>query len=90
MIPGHFIMNKCVLHQYWKGMHFCHLDSSASSSVMPWHFTFYYVAQNMTSAQLETLELWMDQNATFNEIRINAVNSYSRAYQLKDVTMGKK
>lgn len=32
--------------------------------MMPLHFTLYYVAQNMTSAQLETLELWIDQNAT--------------------------
>lgn len=54
MIPSHFITNESVLHKYWKGMT---LDSSESSSVMPLLFTLYYVAQNMTSAQLETLEL---------------------------------
>lgn len=32
--------------------------------MMPLRFTLNYVAHNMTSAQLETLELWIDQNAT--------------------------
>lgn len=46
-------------------MPFCYSDGSESSSVMmPLHFTLNYVAQNMTSAQLETLELWIDPNAT--------------------------
>lgn len=45
-------------------MPFCHLDGSESSSVMmPLCSIFYYIAQNMASAQLETLELWIDQNA---------------------------
>lgn len=38
--------------------------SESSSFMMPLCFTLYYVAQNMTSAQLETLELSIDQNAT--------------------------
>lgn len=45
-------------------MPFCHLRQFwiiFSYAIM---FTLYYVAQNMTSAKLETLELWIDQNAT--------------------------